>query len=94
MLDTLETAQQQLVYITNVEKDLQNHGTKMNEEEGAKDKKPAPKNRPPLERPSLINLNHSSEIYEESGSENDNEEEIKRKKNMKNTKEIVYTSIH
>ena len=39
-LDTQETAQQQLVYITNLEKDLQNHGTEMKEEEGPKDKKP------------------------------------------------------
>ena len=28
MLDTQETAQWQLVYITNLENDLQNHGTK------------------------------------------------------------------
>ena len=91
-LNTQETAQQQLVYITNLEKDLQNHGTEMNEEEGPNDKKPAVKNRP-LERPSLINLNHSSKIYEESGSENDNVEEIEREKNMKNMKEIVYTDI-
>ena len=55
MLDTQETVQSQLVYITNLEKDLQNHGTKMNEEEGPKDKKPAVKNRP-LERPSLLIL--------------------------------------
>ena len=91
-LDTQETVQRQLVYITNLEKDLQNHGTEMNKAEGPKDKKPAVKNRP-LERPSLINLNHGSKIYEESGSENDNMEEIKREKNMKNMKEIVYTNI-
>ena len=45
MLDTQETAQQQLVYITNLEDDLQKKGTKLNEEEGPKDKKPAAKNR-------------------------------------------------
>ena len=39
--------------------DLQSHGTEKNEGEGPKDKKPAAKNRP-LERPSLINLNHGS----------------------------------
>ena len=33
MLDMQEMAQQQLVYITNLENDLPNHGTKMNEEE-------------------------------------------------------------
>ena len=36
-LDTQGMAQQQLVYITNLENDLQNHGTKVNEEEGTKD---------------------------------------------------------
>ena len=92
MLDTQETAQQQSVYITNLEKDLQNHDTKMNEEEGPKDKNPAARNRP-LQRPSLINLNHGSKIYEESGSENDDMEEIKMEKNTKNMKEMVYTNI-
>ena len=43
MLNTQEMAQRQLVYITNLENDLQNHGTKMNEEEGPKDKKSAVK---------------------------------------------------
>ena len=82
------------MYITNLEKDLQNHGTptKLNEEECPKDKKPAAKNIP-LERTSQINLNHGSKIYKESGSENDDAEEIKREKNMKNTKEVVYTVI-
>ena len=64
----------------------------MNKEEGPKGKKPAAKNRP-LERPSLINLNHSSKVYEGSGSENDDMEEIKREKSRKNTKEVVYTNI-
>ena len=74
MLNTQEMAQQQLVYMTNLENDLQNHGTKMNKEEGPKDRKPAAKNKP-LERPSQINLNHGSKLYEESGSENNNVEE-------------------
>ena len=56
------------------------------------DKKLPAKNRP-LERPSLITLNHGPKIYKESGSENDNAEEIKREKNMKNMKEITYTKI-
>ena len=38
MLNKQETAQQQLVYITNLEDDLQKNGTKLNEEEGPKDK--------------------------------------------------------
>ena len=67
----------------------------MNEAEGPKDKKPPAKNRP-LERPSLINLNHGSKSYTESGSENDIMEEIEREKNKKDTKnmkEITYTNI-
>ena len=64
----------------------------MNGEEDPKDKKPTAKNRP-LERLSLINLYHSSKIYKESGSENDNMEEIKREKNTKNIKELAYTNI-
>ena len=91
-LNTQETAQQQSVHITNLEKDLQNHSTKRNEEERPKDKKPPVKNRP-LERPSLIHLNHGSRIYKESGSENDDLEEIEREKNMKNTKELAYNNI-
>ena len=63
--------------------DLQSHGTEKNEEEGPKDKKPAAKNRP-LERPSLINLNHGSKIYDKSGSENDNMEEIKHEEHERN----------
>ena len=50
MLNTHETAQQKLVYITNLAEDLQNHSIELNEEEGPKDKKPAAKNRP-LEGP-------------------------------------------
>ena len=37
-LDTQETAQQQLVYITNLEDDIQKNGTKLNKEKGPKDK--------------------------------------------------------
>ena len=91
-LDTQETAQQELVYITNLEEDLQNNGTKMNEEKGPKDKKPAVKNRP-FERPSQVNLNHGSKIYEESGSENENVEEDKKGENKKNMKESTYANI-
>ena len=90
--DTQEMAQRQLVYITNLENDLQNHSTKMNEEEGSKDIKPAAKNKP-LERPSLINFNHGSKIYKESGSENNNVEENKKGENEKNTMELAHTSI-
>ena len=51
MLDTHETAQQELVYITNLENDQQKHETKLNEEKGPKDKNPAEENRP-FEKPS------------------------------------------
>ena len=43
-LDTQETEQQQLVYITNLEDDLPKNGTRLYEEEGPKDKKTAVKN--------------------------------------------------
>ena len=78
--------------MTNLENDLQNNSTKLNEEKGPKDTKPAAKSRP-FERPSLVNLNHSSKMYEESGSENENIEEDKKGENEKNTKESTYTSI-
>ena len=78
-LNTQETAQQKFVCITNLEKDLQDHGKEMNEEEGPKDKKAGVKNSP-LERTSLINLNHGSKLYKESGSENNNMEEIEMEK--------------
>ena len=65
---------------------------KVNEEAGPKDKKPAVKNRL-LERPSLINFNHGSKMYEESGSENNNIEENKKGENEKNTKELIYANF-
>ena len=54
------------------------------------DKKPTAKNRH-FERPSLINLNHGSKMYEELGSENDNVEENEKGENEKNTKELACT---
>ena len=60
---------------------------------GPKDKKSAVKNRP-FERPSLVNLIHVSELYEESGSEDKNIEENKKDENKKNTKESSYTNIN
>ena len=54
MLTSKETAQQKLVYITNLRKYLQNCGIELDKEEGPKDKKPPVKIRP-LEKPSLIN---------------------------------------
>ena len=43
ILDTQETAQQRLVCITNLEKDLQSYGIEWNEEEVPKEKKPPAK---------------------------------------------------
>ena len=64
----------------------------MNKEKGPTDKKPAVKNRP-FEMPSLVNLNHGSKMYEESGGENENVEEDEKGKNEKNMKESTYTNI-
>ena len=50
------------------------------------------KNRP-LERPSLVNLNHVSKLYEESGSENKNVEENEEGENEKNANKLTYTNI-
>ena len=72
---------------------LQKNGTKFNIEEGPKDKKPAAKNRL-FERPSLVNLSHVSELYEESGSENKNIEENRKGENEKSLKESNYTNIN
>ena len=46
-----------------------------------------------FERPSLVNINHGSKMYEESGSENENIEENEMGENKKNTKESAYTNI-
>ena len=47
----------------------------------------------PFDRPSLVNLNHGSKMYEESGSENENIEENEKGENEKNMKELTYTNI-
>ena len=62
-LNTQETEQQKLVYITNLKDDLQKNNTKLFKEEDPKSKKPTFKNRP-FERPSLVNLIHVSEYME------------------------------
>ena len=91
-LDTQETEQPQLVYITNLEGGLQRDGMKLYKEEGRNDKKPAAKNRC-FEEPVLNNLNHVYELYEESGSDNKNIEEIAKGEKKKNVKESRYTNI-
>ena len=87
-----ETEQQQLVYIINLKNGLQKDGTKLYDKEGPNDKKPAVENRL-IEKPTLSNLNHVYELYEESGSENDNIDESMKGENEKNSKEKHYTNI-
>ena len=65
-----EPDQQQIVYNTNLEDSLQNNGTKLYDEEGLNEKRPAARNRL-IEEPSLNNLNHDFEVYKESGSDID-----------------------
>ena len=91
-LDLVETEQQQLVYITNLKNGLQKDSMKLYDEEGPNDKKPAAENRL-NEEPTLNNLNHIYELYEESGSNNDNIEDSTNGENKKNLKEKDYTNI-
>ena len=69
-METGEYDQQQLVYITNLKDGLQKNGTKLYDEKGLNEKRPAARNRP-IEEPSLNNLNHVFDFYEESGSDVD-----------------------
>ena len=62
-LEMEEAEQQEVVYITNLENSLQKDGTKLYAE-GPNEKKPTVKNRL-VEEPSLNNLNHDFEVYEE-----------------------------
>ena len=90
-MDTEESEQQQLVYITNLKNGLQKDGMKLYEEEGPNNKKPAAENRL-IEEPTLNNLNHVYEQYKESGSDNDNIEDSLKGENKKNSKEN-YTNM-
>ena len=87
-----EPKQQQLVYITNLKNGLQEDGTKLYDEECPNDKKPAAENRH-IEEPTLNNLNHVYELYEESGSDNDNIEDSLKGENKRNSKEEDYTNM-
>ena len=86
-LDTEETEQQQLVYITSLKDDLQKNITKLYEEEGSKDKNPAVKNKL-FEKPSIVNLSHVSELFEESGCEDENIEKNEKGKNQATLKSM------
>ena len=74
-LDTQETEQHELVYITNLKNGLQKDGMKLYDQEGPNDKTPAAENRL-IEEPTLDNLNHIYEFYQESGSDNENTEDF------------------
>ena len=87
-----EPEQQQVVYIMNLKNGLQKDGTKLYNEEGPNEKKPAVENRL-IEEPSLNNLNHVFEVYEESGSDIDNIEDSLKGENKKNSKEENYTNM-
>ena len=91
-LYTQETEQQELVYIMNLKDGLQKDGMKLYDEEGPKNKKPAAENRL-FEKPNLNNLNHVYELYEESGSDNENIEDFVKRENKKNLKEKGYTNM-
>ena len=65
---------------------------KLYEEEGPNNKKPVVKNRL-FEEPTLNNLSHVYELYEESGSDDKNIEEIGKRENKKNVKESSYTNM-
>ena len=87
-----EPKQQQVVYITNLENGLQKDGTKLYDGEGPNKKKAAVENRL-IEEPSLNNLNHVFEVYEESGSDIDYIEDSLKGENKKNSKEENYTNM-
>ena len=91
-LDTQETVQQLLVYIMNLKGGLQKDGMKSYNEECPNNKKPAAKNRC-FEEPTLNNLNHIYELYEESGSDDKNIEATMKGEKKKNLKERSYTSM-
>ena len=80
------------MYITNLKGGLQKDGTKLYNEEGPNNKKPAAKIRH-FEEPTLNNLNPVYKLYEESGSDNKNIEEIVKGENKKNSKERSYTNM-
>ena len=91
-METEEPEQQEVVYITNLENGLQKHSTKLYDEKGPDKKKPAAKNRF-VEEPSLNNLKHVFEVYEESGSDVDCIENSLKGENKKNSKEDNYTNM-
>ena len=90
-METEELEQQEIVYITNLEHGLRKNGTKLYDEEGLNEKNAA-RNRL-IEEPSLNNLNHVFEVYEESGSDVDYIEDSLKGENKKNLNEDNYTNM-
>ena len=76
----------------NLQDGLQKDGMKLYDEEGPNNKKPEVENRL-IEELTRNNLNHIYELYEESGSDNENVEDIVKGKNKKNSKEKNYTNM-
>ena len=91
-LETEEPDQQQVVYIMNLEDGLRNNSTKLYDEEDPNKKRPVARNRL-IEEPSLNNLNHVFEMYEESGSDVDYLEDFLKGESKKNSKEDNYTNM-
>ena len=91
-MDTQETEQLEVVYITYLRDGLRKDSMKPYDEEGPNNKKPAAENRL-IEEPILNNLNHVYELYEESGSDSENIEDIVKGENKKNFKEKNYTNM-
>ena len=92
-LDTQETEQHELVYIANLKNGLQKDSMKLYNEEGPNDKNLSVENRL-IEEPTKNNLNHVYELYEESGSENENIEDFVKGENKNNSKEKDYIDIN
>ena len=63
------------MYITNLKDGLQKDGMKLYNEEGPNNKKHAVENRL-FQEPTQNNLNHIYRFWEESGSDNENIEDI------------------
>ena len=76
----------------NLKDGLRKDDTKLYGEEGPNEKKPAARNRL-IEEPSLNNLNHVFEVYEESGSDVDYIEDSLNGENKRNSKEDNYTDM-
>ena len=91
-LETEEHEQLELVYITNLEDGLRKSGTKLYDEEGPDEKKPAVRNRL-IEEPPLNNPNHVFEVYEESGSDINYIEDSLKEEDKKNMEENDYINM-